>query len=136
MAALRQYEVLDTLPEQALDDLTSLAAAICGTPIAMISLVDEHRQWFKSKVGTELVEAARDISFCGHAMHQRDLFVVPDAMHDERFADNPLVTGTRVSASMRVLRWLIRRMRPWARCASSTMSPACCRRNSERHCAS
>src|SRR5471032_1245613 len=67
IAALRQYDVLDTLPEQALDDLTSLAAAICGAPIAMISLIDEHRQWFKSKVGLEMAETSRDISFCGHA---------------------------------------------------------------------
>ena len=93
LAALREYNVLDTLPEQALDDLTSLAAAICGTPIAMISLVDEHRQWFKSKVGTSMAETMRDVSFCGHAIHQRDLFIVPDATHDVRFADNPLVTG-------------------------------------------
>jgi PAS domain S-box-containing protein len=93
IATLRQYDVLDTLPEQALDDLTSLAAAICGAPIAMISLIDERRQWFKSKVGLEMAESARDISFCGHAVHQRDLFIVPDATHDERFADNPLVTG-------------------------------------------
>ena len=93
LAALRQYEVLDTQPEQALDDLTSLAAAICGAPIAMISLIDEKRQWFKSKVGSKLVETPRDISFCGHAVQQRDLFIVPDATHDDRFADNPLVTG-------------------------------------------
>jgi PAS domain S-box-containing protein len=93
LAALGKYEVIDTLPEQALDDLTSLAAAICGAPIAMISLIDERRQWFKSKVGLELTETARDISFCGHAVQQRDLFVVPDATHDDRFADNPLVTG-------------------------------------------
>ncbi len=93
LAALRQYGVLDTLPEQELDDLTSLAATICGAPIAMISLIDERRQWFKSKVGLEMAETARDISFCGHAVHQRELFIVPDARQDERFADNPLVTG-------------------------------------------
>ena len=93
LAELRQYEVLDTLPEQALDDLTSLAAEICGAPMAMISLIDESRQWIKSKVGLDMTETARDISFCGHAVHQRNLFIVPDALHDERFRDNPLVTG-------------------------------------------
>jgi PAS domain S-box-containing protein len=90
---LHDYGVLDTPPEQALDDLTSLAAQICGTPIAMISLVDEERLWFKAKVGTHLTQTARDVSFCGHAVQQRDLFIVPDALQDERFADNPLVTG-------------------------------------------
>jgi len=93
MEALRQYAILDTPPDQALDDLTALAGEICGTPIALISLVDEHRQWFKAKVGLELTETPRDISFCGHAVHQRDIFVVPDATRDERFAGNPLVTG-------------------------------------------
>ncbi len=93
IAALRQYDILDTPPDPVLDGLTSLAAAICGAPIAMISFVDEHRQWFKSKIGGNLSETPRDISFCGHAVQQRDLFIVPDAMHDVRFADNPLVTG-------------------------------------------
>jgi len=91
--ALRRYAVLDTSPEQALDDLTALAAQICGVPIAMISLVDENRQWFKAKLGMDMAETSRDISFCGHAVHQRDLFIVTDAARDERFADNPLVTG-------------------------------------------
>ena len=90
---LRQYAVLDSQPEQALDDLTALAAHICGAPIAMISLVDENRQWYKSKVGVETKETTRDISFCGHAVQQRELFIVPDATQDERFADNPMVTG-------------------------------------------
>jgi GAF domain-containing protein len=117
MAALRHYAVLDTLPEQALDDLTSLAAAICGTPIAMISLVDEHRQWFKSKVGTDMTETARDISFCGHAVHQHELFIVPDATQDERFADNPLVTGDpKIHLSPR-------KIRRWVHCASLIMYP-------------
>ena len=93
IGVLWNYGVLDTPPEQALDDLTALAAQICGAPIALISLIDEHRQWFKAKVGWEIAETPRDISFCGHAVHQRDLFIVPDARHDERFWDNPLVTG-------------------------------------------
>jgi two-component system, cell cycle sensor histidine kinase and response regulator CckA len=91
--ALRQYAVLDTLPEQALDDLTALAAKICGAPMAAISLVDKDRQWFKARVGMEMAETPRDVSFCGHAVHQRDLFIVPDATLDERFGDNPLVIG-------------------------------------------
>ncbi len=91
--ALRQYDVFDTPPEQALDDLTALAAHICEAPIALISLVGEDRQWFKAKVGLEMAETPRDISFCGHALHQRDLFIVRDATQDERFADNPMVTG-------------------------------------------
>jgi PAS domain S-box-containing protein len=90
---LRRYAVLDTPPDEALDDLTALAAQICDVPIALISLIDEERQWFKAKVGTNLTETARDISFCGHAVQQRGLFIVPDSLQDERFLDNPLVTG-------------------------------------------
>ncbi len=90
---LRQYAILDTEPEQALDDLTALAAQICGAPIALISLVDEHRQWFKARIGLDMAETPRDISFCTHAVQQRDLFIVPDATQDERFAGNPLVTA-------------------------------------------
>jgi PAS domain S-box-containing protein len=91
--ALRQYAVLDTLPEEALDDLTALAAQICGAPIALISLVDEHRQWFKARFGWAMAETPRNISFCGHALHERDLFIVPDATRDKRFAQDPMVTG-------------------------------------------
>src|ERR1700689_5390865 len=65
---LRQYAVLDTPPEQALDDLTALAAQICGVPIALISLVDEDRQWFKARIGWDIAETPRDISFCGHTL--------------------------------------------------------------------
>jgi GAF domain-containing protein len=93
LEVLRQYAVLDTLPEQALDDLTALAPQICGTPIAAISLVDEHRQWFKARVGLEMAETPRDLAFCAHALHHRDLFIVSDAKQDERFARNTLVTG-------------------------------------------
>lgn len=87
-----QYEVLDTVPEAVFDDLTELAARICAAPIALISLVDENRQWFKSRVGLSQTETARDISFCTHAILQTDLLVVPDATRDPRFADSPLVT--------------------------------------------
>jgi len=91
--ALRQYAILDTLPEKALDELTLLAAQVCGVPIALISLVDTDRQWFKAKVGLEEIQNGRDISFCAHALEQKELFVVPDATKDERFSDNPSVTG-------------------------------------------
>ena len=78
--ALRQYAVLDTPAEKTLDDITTLAGQICDAPIALISLVDENRQWFKARFGLEITETPRDISFCGHAVHQRDLFIVPDAL--------------------------------------------------------
>jgi len=91
LAALRRYRILDTEPERAFDDLALLASQICGTPIALITLVDAERQWFKARVGLSLRETARSISFCGHAIQQSDLFIVPDALDDERFRDNPLV---------------------------------------------
>ena len=93
LQVLWQYEVLDTVPETVFDDLTELAARICESPIALISLVDEKRQWFKSKFGTSLKETSRDISFCTHAIQSKGLFIVPDATKDPRFARNPLVTG-------------------------------------------
>ncbi len=90
---LWQYEVLDTVPEELFDDLTELAARICEAPIALISLVDENRQWFKSKIGTDLKETSRDISFCAHAIQQTGLFIIPDASKDPRFEKSPLVTS-------------------------------------------
>ncbi|MBD0373832.1 MAG: sigma 54-interacting transcriptional regulator, partial [Pyrinomonadaceae bacterium] len=93
LQALRQFNVLDTLPEQAFDDLTYLASFICGAPISLVTLIDEDRQWFKSRVGLDVAETPRDQAFCAHAIHQPDIFIVKDALKDERFADNPLVTS-------------------------------------------
>src|SRR5271169_2180956 len=93
LEVLWQYDVLDTIPEQVFDDLTELAANICEAPIAMITLVDEKRQWFKSKVGVSIDETSRDISFCSHAILHRELFIVADAARDARFAHNPLVAA-------------------------------------------
>jgi GAF domain-containing protein len=93
LKVLWQYEVLDTVPEELFDDLTELAAHICEAPIALISLVDENRQWFKSKVGISVNETSRDVSFCAYAITQPDLFIVPDAALNPRFANSPLVTS-------------------------------------------
>lgn len=94
LSALHAYKILDTLAEQAYDDLTCLAAQICEAPIALISLVDRDRQWFKSRVGLNAEETSRKVSFCAHAIHHPgELLEVEDALEDQRFAGNPLVTG-------------------------------------------
>src|SRR3954454_4282509 len=93
LEALRRYQILDTEPERSFDDLTLLASHICGTPMALITLIDADRQWFKSRVGIPIHETARAISFCTHAIQHRDLFIVPDARHDDRFSGNPFVVG-------------------------------------------
>lgn len=93
LAALKALQVLDTPSEQAFDDLTALAAHWLSTPIALISLVDGHRQWFKSRVGLDVTETPREMAFCAHAINQAALMEVPDARQDPRFANNPLVTG-------------------------------------------
>lgn len=93
LAELRAYEVLDTPREAAFDRLTTLASTLFDVPMALITLVDHTRQWFKSAHGLDPAETSRDVSFCGHALHERQPMVVPDALEDERFFDNPLVTG-------------------------------------------
>ncbi len=94
LRSLLDYAVLDSLPEQAYDDLTRLASAICNTPIALITLLDDHRQWFKARVGMETTETPRSIAFCSHAILDPDsVMVIEDAGLDVRFAANPLVTG-------------------------------------------
>jgi hypothetical protein len=94
LAALQQYAILDTPSEEEFDELVRLAGTICNAPIALISLIDHERQWFKARVGLDVAETHRDHSFCAHALAEPDaLLVVPSAADDPRFAANPLVTG-------------------------------------------
>ena len=93
LQALRELLILDTPTEERFDKIVAFAASEFDMPIALISLVDENRQWFKSKVGLAACETSRDISFCGHALESTDFLVVPDTHLDERFSDNPLVVG-------------------------------------------
>jgi GAF domain-containing protein len=93
LAALRELLILDTPPEQRLDKIVHFASAEFNVPIALVSLVDSNRQWFKARVGLDACETSREISFCGHAILQPDILLIPDALADPRFADNPLVTG-------------------------------------------
>jgi GAF domain-containing protein len=94
LAALKEYHILDTAEEQSYDDITALAAYLCDVPITMISLVDESRQWFKSKLGLNERETPRDVAFCAHAILQTEPLIVRDALKDTRFADSALVTSS------------------------------------------
>jgi GAF domain-containing protein len=93
VAALEKYAILDTDPELAFDDLTLLASFVCKTPIALISLIDGDRQWFKSRIGLDVAETSREVALCSTAILQPDVFVIPDALADERFRNNPLVAA-------------------------------------------
>lgn len=94
LEALRQYGIMDTPPEEEFDNITSLASRICGTPISLITLLDDQRQWFKASVGIDVKETPIEYAFCAHAIRNpSELTVVPDSRKDERFANNPFVTG-------------------------------------------
>ena len=93
LAALYGYNILDTAPEEAFDRITRLLCTILGTPIALVSLVDDDRQWFKSRQGLEVAQTVREFAFCAHTIEQDDAYVVTDASQHPLFLDNPLVTG-------------------------------------------
>ena len=93
LAALHRYRILDSASEKAFDDITKLAASVCETEISLLTFIDQNRQWIKSNAGLSMSETSRDVAFCSHAIMQPGLFEVEDALHDERFAKNPLVTG-------------------------------------------
>jgi GAF domain-containing protein len=94
LVALHEFQILDTPAEKAFDDLARLACYVCDAPIALVSFVDRDRQWMKAKMGLAISETSRDVAFCAHAiLAPDDLLIVPDALLDERFVDNPLVTG-------------------------------------------
>lgn len=91
--ALKAYDLLDTAPDQDVDEMTTLAAALCDVPIALVTLVDENRQWFLSKVGVDTDQTPRDQAFCAHTIVQNEILIIEDAHKDDRFAANELVTG-------------------------------------------
>ena len=112
LRALREAELLDTAPDPRFDNITALARDIFGVPVSLISLVDEHRQWFKSNQGLEgVTETERGVAFCDYAIRSTGVFVVEDALQDERFASNPLVTGEPEIRFMRLSNHHGRRLR-------------------------
>ncbi|MBI3661734.1 MAG: HD domain-containing protein [Acidobacteria bacterium] len=92
LRAVESYGILDTPPEKIFDDLARIAASICGTEVALVSIMDKDRQWFKAKIGWVIKETPREVAFCSHTVLSSEIMIVPDALEDERFADNPLVT--------------------------------------------
>ncbi len=93
LEVLRQHRILDSAAESSFDEITRLAATICDAPISLLSFIDRNRQWIKSNCGLSMPETSRDVAFCAHAIMHPGIFEVEDALHDERFATNPLVTG-------------------------------------------
>ena len=93
LAALKRFQILDTAPERAFDDLALLASSICKTPIALMTLVDDGRQWFKARLGLEVSETPREQAFCAYTILSKEVMVIEDATQDERFAENRLVTS-------------------------------------------
>src|SRR3989442_1524172 len=93
LAALHRYDILDTPAQPVFDELARLAAQVCGAPFALISFVDDKREWFKSRVGLEIAEVPREVSFGAQAILQEDWLVVEDTTRDERFAKNPIITS-------------------------------------------
>lgn len=94
LESLKSYEIMDTDPDSVLDSMTALASYVCETPISLISLLDDKRQWFKSRIGLNVSETPREEAFCNHAIEDiNSLFIVEDALQDDRFKDNPLVIG-------------------------------------------
>jgi len=93
LSVLKDYNILDTPPEEAFDIIARLASYICGTPIGLVTLIDRHRQWFKSRVGLDFPETPRDLAFCAYTILQPSLLVIPDTKEDERFMEHPLVAN-------------------------------------------
>ncbi len=93
LEVLHQHRILDSAAERSFDEITRLAATICDAPISLLSFIDRNRQWIKSNCGLSMSETSRDVAFCSHAIMQPEIFEIEDALHDERFATNPLVTA-------------------------------------------
>lgn len=131
LEALRQYGIMDTPPEEAFDNITSLASRICGTPISLITLLDNQRQWFKASIGIDLNETPIEYAFCAHAIRNpSEITVVRDSRKDERFANNPFVTGEPHIVFLPACRWWMKMGMPWVHSVCSTCRNKGCRRSS------